>query len=326
MKLSKEVKVGLTIIAAIAAFIYGFNFLKGTNLFSKNKLYYATYASLDGITESNPVLLNGFKIGQVKSLSLQNINGFYAIAVEFSLDKNIKVPKYSIAKVISFDLFGAKAIDLILSDSKEFLKSGDTLQTASEEDLKTAVNKRIAPLQKKAESLISSADSVLVSVGNVLDTKSQANLKQSIESMKTTFAALSKTSLLLEGLIAVERAKLSAILSNVNTITQNLENNNERLSGVIKNFGSISDSLAKSNLKQVIDNTNLVMTQTKDIMQKINSGKGTMGLLVNNDSLYHKLDKTVLDLDKLLIDLRKNPSRYISVSVFGKKDKNKPVD
>jgi phospholipid/cholesterol/gamma-HCH transport system substrate-binding protein len=131
---------------------------------------------------------------------------------------------------------------------------------------------------------------------------------------------------LLENLLAVEQAKLSAILNNVNAITKNLENNNEKLTHVISNFNNISDSLAKSNLKQVIENTNQVMAQTKDIMQKVNSGKGTMGLLINNDSLYVKLDRTVADLDKLLIDLRKNPSRYVSVSVFGKKDKNKPVD
>ncbi len=326
MKLSKEVKVGLTIIVAICFFIYGFNFLKGTNLFSKNKLYYATYAALDGVTESNPVMLNGFKIGQIKSLSLQNQGGYYPILVEFSLDKAIKVPKFSIAKVISSDLFGAKAIELILSDSKEFLENGDTLQTASEEDLKTAVDKRIAPLQKKAETLISDADSVMNSVNNVLDAKSQANLKSSIESIKLTFASLAKTATTLDGLLAVEQAKLAAILANVNSITKNLENNNEKLTHVISNFSNISDSLAKSNLKQVIENTNLVMTQTKDIMSKVNNGKGTMGMLINNDSLYVKLDKTVGDLDKLLIDLRKNPSRYVSVSVFGKKDKNKPVD
>jgi phospholipid/cholesterol/gamma-HCH transport system substrate-binding protein len=324
VKLSKEVKVGLTIIAAICFFIYGFNFLKGTNLFSKNKLYYATYATLDGVTESNPVMLNGFKIGQVKSLSLQNKNGYYPIVVEFSLDKTIQVPKFSIAKVVSTDLFGAKAIELILSDSKEFLNSGDTLQTASEEDLKTAVDKRIAPLQKKAETLISDVDSVMNSVNNVFDAKTQANLKTSIESIKFTFASLSKTATTLDGLLAVEQAKLAAILANVNSITKNLENNNEKLTHVISNFSSISDSLAKSNLKQVIENTNLVMTQTKDIMAKVNSGKGTMGLLINNDSLYVKLDKTVGDLDKLLIDLKKNPGRYVSVSVFGKKDKVNP--
>jgi phospholipid/cholesterol/gamma-HCH transport system substrate-binding protein len=226
VKLSKEVKVGLTIIAAICFFIYGFNFLKGTNLFSKNKLYYATYATLDGVTESNPVMLNGFKIGQVKSLSLQNKNGYYPIVVEFSLDKTIQVPKFSIAKVVSTDLFGAK--ELILSDSKEFLNSGDTLQTASEEDLKTAVDKRIAPLQKKAEALISDVDSVMNSVNNVFDAKTQANLKTSIESIKFTFASLSKTASTLDGLLAVEQAKLAAILTNVNSITKNLENNNEK--------------------------------------------------------------------------------------------------
>jgi phospholipid/cholesterol/gamma-HCH transport system substrate-binding protein len=324
VKLSKELKVGLTVIAAICFFIYGFNFLKGTNLFSKNKLYYATYATLDGVTESNPVMLNGFKIGQVKSLSLQNKNGYYPIVVEFSLDKTIQVPRFSIAKVVSTDLFGAKAIELILSDSKEFLNSGDTLQTASEEDLKTAVDKRIAPLQKKAETLISDVDSVMNSVNNVLDAKTQANLKTSIESIKFTFASLSKTAATLDGLLAVEQAKLAAILSNVNSITKNLENNNEKLTHVISNFSNISDSLAKSNLKQVIENTNQVMTQTKDIMAKVNSGKGTMGLLINNDSLYIKLDRTVGDLDKLLIDLKKNPGRYVSVSVFGKKDKVNP--
>ena len=324
MKLSKEVKVGIVTVSAIALFIYGFNFLKGINLFSTKHKFYAVYHDIDGLVEANPVLIKGFKIGMVGDIVLTH-DTTSLVLITMLIDDKVLVPKNSIAKVISSDILGSKAILLILGTGTNYAKDGDTLQSAQEDNLKQSVNKAIAPLQKKAEGLISSIDSVMVVVQEVLNKNAQQNLSKSFESIKRAISSLETTAYRLDTLINSEKQKISSILSKVNILSTTLANNSDRLTNIIKNFSSISDSLAKSKLTSAINNANVALTQFSGIMNKINKGEGTMGLLVNNDSLYHKLDNSANDLDKLITDLKMNPERYVHISVFGRKEKKKPA-
>jgi phospholipid/cholesterol/gamma-HCH transport system substrate-binding protein len=206
------------------------------------------------------------------------------------------------------------------------VEDGDTLQSAQEDNLKQSVNKAIAPLQKKAEGLISSLDSVMVVVQQVFNENARQNLAKSFESIKLAISSIETTSFRLDTLVVAEKMKISSILTKVNLLATNLANNSDKLSNAINNFSNISDSLAKSNLIVAINNANTTLLHASSIMTKIDKGEGTMGMLVNNDSLYRKLDKSSADLDKLLIDLRINPERYVRVSVFGRKDKSKPAE
>jgi phospholipid/cholesterol/gamma-HCH transport system substrate-binding protein len=325
VKISKEAKIGIIAAIAIGFFIYGFNFLKGKDLFSHQRKLYAVYQDIDGLVEANPLMVNGFKIGLVGEIKLATDTASSVIITLF-LDNDLKVPKNSIAKVISSDILGSKAIQLVLGDSKEYVEDGDTLQSAQEDNLKQSVNKAIAPLQKKAEGLISSLDSVMVVVQQVFNENARQNLAKSFESIKLAISSIETTSFRLDTLVVAEKMKISSILTKVNLLATNLANNSDKLSNAINNFSNISDSLAKSNLIVAINNANTTLLHASSIMTKIDKGEGTMGMLVNNDSLYRKLDKSSADLDKLLIDLRINPERYVRVSVFGRKDKSKPAE
>jgi phospholipid/cholesterol/gamma-HCH transport system substrate-binding protein len=322
VKLSKEVKVGLVTILAIGCFIYGFNFLKGKNLFSTQRKFYAVYSDIDGLVSANPLLINGFQIGMVEDIRLfPDTTG--RIAVTLLVNNDVLIPKTSVAKVMSSGLLGSKVVQIILGKGTEYAESGDTLRSAQEDNLKQAVNKTIAPLQEKATSLISSIDSVMTVVQEVLNDQTRKNLTKSFESIRSALSSLEITSYRLDTMVVTERTKISSILSKVNTLATTLSNNSANLNNIINNFSNISDSLAKSNITSAINNADVALSQAASIFTKINKGEGTMGMLINNDSLYRKLDNSAADLDKLLEDLRLNPHRYVQVSVFGKKDKDK---
>lgn len=325
MKISREVIIGIAITIAIGCFIFGFNFLKGKNYFSNQRKFYAVYNDIDGLVEANPLIINGFKVGIVGDIKLSSDTS-RSVIVTLLLDNDVKLPKNSIAKVVSSDILGSKAVRIVLGTGITYANEGDTLQSDQEDNLKQAVNKTIAPLQKKAEGLISSIDSVMTVVQQVFNENARQNLAKSFENISLAISSLQTTSYRVDTLVTSEKTKISNILSKVNILATSLANNSDNLSLAIKNFSSISDSLAKSKLTTVIRNADIALTQVSMIMTKVNKGEGTLGMLVNSDSLYRKLDKSSADLDKLLIDLRMNPDRYVRVSVFGRKDKKKPLN
>jgi phospholipid/cholesterol/gamma-HCH transport system substrate-binding protein len=325
VKISKEFKIGFVVTAAIGLFIWGFNFLKGSNLFSEKYELFAVYPKIDGLIEANPLLVNGYKVGQISKISLlEDKSGKYGVLVKFLLTEDVKIPKHSIARAVSSDLLGSKAVELIYSKETEFVESGDTLIAETEEGLKTAVSKQLAPLQAKIEGLLSSVDSVMTVVQVVLNDKTRENLSKSFESIKLAIQSLEQTAYKLDDLVASEKAKISGILSKLNSLAGMLEKNTGKIDNIIGNFSTLSDSLAKSNLKSAIDEADKTLAELNKLVAQINTGQGTLGKLVKNDSLYNNLNKASEDLDKLMQDLRINPERYIHLSVFGRKDKNKP--
>lgn len=326
MKLSKEFKIGAVVVLAIAAFIWGLSFLKGSNLFSHKYYLYAVYPKVEGLIPASPLLINGYKIGQVNSIQLLKRGGKPFVLVKFLLTEDVQIPKGSVAKAISSDLLGTKAVEINFSDNAEFVKSGDTLEADIEVNLQNAVNAQIAPLKAKAENLIGSIDSVMTVVNAILNTKTRENLDKSFESVRKAILTLEQTAYKLDDLVGSEKVKISSILSHLNGITANLDKNGQKIDNILTNFSNMSDSLAKAELASAINNTDKSMKELNMLLANINAGQGTLGKLAKNDSLYINLNKSTIDLDKLLKDLRYNPERYIHFSVFGRKDKNKPKD
>jgi phospholipid/cholesterol/gamma-HCH transport system substrate-binding protein len=261
VKLSKEFKIGIVVIFAIGALIWGLNFLKGSNLFSHKYYLYAVYPKIDGLIPANPLLVNGYKIGQVNKIDLIKKDGSYQVLVKFLLTEDVQIPRRSVAKAISSDLLGSKAVEIVYSNSNEFVQNGDTLISEVEESLKSSVDKRIAPLQAKAENLISSIDSVMTVVNSVLNTKTRENLDKSFESVRKAILTLEQTAYKLDDLVGSEKAKISSILSHLNGITANLDKNGEKIDNIINNLSNMTDSLAKAQLKEAIANADKSMKE-----------------------------------------------------------------
>ncbi len=315
VKISNEVKVGILVFIAICLSIWGYHFLKGKNYFESRNTYFVIYDKVDGLVESSPVLINGLKVGLVTNISFTH-DTLNRIFVKVLVDNEYHIPDSSIAEIYSVDLMGSKAIRLNFSKLKKFYKSGDTLYSKIEQDLKSQVSAQMLPLKVKAEELILSIDSVMSVVQNIFNENTRENLSKTFASIKETIKNLESTSISLDTLMRNEKYVLARIFANVESITNNLKNNNEQINQILNNFSMISDSLQKSNIKNTIQNANSVLLQANNILGKINRGEGSFGLLINNDTLYKNLENASRNLNKLMQDFRENPKRYVHFSIF----------
>jgi phospholipid/cholesterol/gamma-HCH transport system substrate-binding protein len=315
LKFSREFKIGFIFILATAVLVWGFSFLKNKNILYKERIFYAVYQHVNGLNPSNPVYINGVKVGQVGKVYFDpKMNGDIVVTLVFT-DK-FPVSKNSTARIFSEDLMGSKAVEILLGDAMEYAQNGDTLRTEIETSLKDAVNQQILPLKIKAEDLISSLDTMVVAIKSVFNKEAREDLVASIKSIRQTLSNLESTTQNLDTLVIMESNRLSSIIYNVDMITRNLNNNSQQINRIFENLVTVSDTLAKANISGVISNLDNTISNLSVIMSRIEKGEGTLGQLINDDKLYQEIEKSATELNLLLEDIRLNPKRYVRVSVF----------
>ncbi|HQW22202.1 MAG TPA: MlaD family protein [Bacteroidia bacterium] len=316
MKFSREIRTGLIMVVGIAVLFWGVNYLKGNDFFTRQRTVFAVYDQVEGLTSTNPVMVNGMKVGMIHQLTLQP-NG--QIIVSMHVTNKVIVPRNSTAEIFSTDLLGSKGIRLVFGDSKEDLVDGDTMTAGVQQTLSEQVNAQVAPIKAKAESLLSSIDSILLTVRAVFNENTKNNLKRSFESISNSLASIENVAGSLDTVLA-KQGRLRVIFDNIESITTNMKNNNENLTKIITNFSAITDTIAKSKLAETLDRTSKTMAETSALMERVNRGEGSLGQLATNDSLYTNLNSSAHSLDELLKDFQANPRKYLKVSVisFGK--------
>lgn len=324
MKISREFKIGVVVVCAIAAFIWGVSFLKGTNLFSSRFFLYAVYPRIDNLNSSNPVLVNGYKIGQIRKIGLMERSGRQMVVVEFLITEDVQIPKRSVARAVSADLLGNKAIEIIYSRSKDFAESGDTLIAESEQGLKESFNKQIAPLQARAEHLLTNIDSLMTVFNILLNPRTRENIDRSFESVRKAIFSFERTAYKLDDMMETEKPKLKSIITNLDNITGNLNKSEQKINNILNNFSDLSDSLSKSSLRSAIVNADRTLSELNQLVARINAGEGTLGKLAKDEALYNNLNQSAKNLEVLLRDLNQNPKKYVHFSIFGKK--GKPIE
>ncbi|RRO14032.1 MCE family protein [Flavobacteriaceae bacterium 14752] len=303
--MSKELRVGLMAIVAIALLIFGYNFLKGKNLLEDSRTFYAVYDQVEGLSPSSGVTINGLQIGSVTNIKIRKDA---KLVVTMNIKNNFPFSKTSIAEIYGGDLIGGKSI-AIVPDFKNQTQaiSGDTLQGEIEAGLLELVNNQLAPLQTKVESVVSSVDTLVRSVNYVLDIGTRESIKKSINDFNKTVKHLNSTA---ENVDFVLTENLEGIQKTI----RNAADTSEKL----KQF---SDTLSKVELGKMVNNINTTIASINNITQKINEGDGSLGKLMNDDKLYVNLEKASKQLEELLQDIKLNPKRYMHFSVFGKKNK-----
>jgi len=320
--LSREFKIGLTFVVTLAAFYWGVNFLKGVDIFSNTRKIYALYPKVDGLMRSNPITINGLNVGKVSKISFTNDTSKFLI-VELSISHNVPIPKNSVAEIYSSDLLGSKAVSIILGNSKEFVKNGDTLRSGAKASLEDEVSRQVLPLKLKAESLMGSFDTLLTVFNQVMNESTRDNLIKSFASIRNTIKHLEVTTSTIDTIVTNQKDRMSQIISNIESITRNIRNNNQQISSAINNVSKMTDTLAAANLSKTIITTQRALQNFEEMTDKINKGKGSLGLLINNDSLYYQLEGSSKNLNLFLQDLKTHPKKYVHFSVFGKKEKTK---
>ena len=315
MKIRREAKLALTALAAVFILIWGINLLKCSSLFESKSTFYGVYDSVEGLKVSSGVIYRGYQVGQVISIQFTG-ERFDRVLVKFSVDKGLELPSNTLAMIQSADLMGSKVVALVPGDSHVFAVSGDTLRSQVERGLMEQVSQQMLPLKQKAERLLGSLDSVLLIVQGLFNEETKKNLSNSFGSIDRTLRNLEGASGNLDTLIQGESARISSILQDVNSITGNLRNNNEEISNILGNVSAISDSLRQASLHQTLMSLDYILATTDSIMNKINRGEGTIGALLNDNDLYYNLNQVSENLNRLLVEFRYNPKRFINLSLI----------
>jgi phospholipid/cholesterol/gamma-HCH transport system substrate-binding protein len=316
MKISNETKIGVLTAIAITILILGYSFLRGNDIFSSSNKFYAIYKSVDGLSVSKPVLVNGFPIGRVSNMKLLPDG---RTIVEFKIEQQYNVPSNTLAKLVSTDLLGTKAIVFDYGNSNVNAEDKDTLRA----DIQGSLAESLQPIQTKAENLITKLDSTLAAVNKILNPNFQRNVDRSFLSIANSLQTLESATKKIDALIGNETGRINSILANTEAVSGNLKNSTQNLTGITSNFEKISSDVANSNIKQTLANANKAMSDLQAIIAKINSNKGSLGLLLNDEKLYNNLSDASSSLNKLLIDLKENPNDYVSFSLFGGSGKKK---
>lgn len=310
IKLNTEAKIGIIVVITIAVVIWGINYLKGKNVLKRSDVYYAVYEDIQGIDVSAPVLINGYKVGLINNIkfSRESLN---EIIIAFTVDHNFELPENSIVELHSADLLGTKALRIIPSQSENYHKYGDTLISTTEKDMISSLSEELIPLKSRAESAIEEIDFFISSLNSVMDSSTTGHLKQTIHNLNTISADLSRQT--------KPGGNLDKTFQSLKDFSTMLSENSEKLDTVFTNFQEISDTIAKADVGRMLSSIDKTFSETSELLKKINSGEGSLGLLATSDSLYTNLNSSIESLDALLKDLNENPGRYVQFSVFGGK-------
>jgi phospholipid/cholesterol/gamma-HCH transport system substrate-binding protein len=306
LKISREIKTAVLVIASILLFIWGYSFLKGKSVFANYKTYYVTYDNVEGLAKSAPVTLNGLAIGKVSNISIHPESG--KLLVELQIITDFPISSTSVATIYEPGLIGGRQI-AIEPDFKNttLATDGQTFKGSLKLSLTSSIQEKLVPLQEKFDKVMVEVDQLLTGVNNILDKKSQENLKVSLSELSKTMVELHSTSSSASSILSDNKADLKGVISNFKKVSAD--------------FAKISDSINKADLGKTVKNLNKTLVKVDGLMTDLQSGKGTAGKLLKDEALYNNLKTTTKELELLLKDVRLYPTRYINVSVFGKKNK-----
>ena len=295
MKLSYEIKTAILILSGIILFIIGFSYLKSNDVFVADRIFYAVYDDVEGVSKGTPVTISGFNVGSVQDIKFYKNTS--KLLLKFRVENDFTFSDQSIAQIYETGLIGGKALSVVPNYGQRLAKSGDTLQSSIAPGLTELVNDKLTPLQEKIESMVVSADSVLIGLNSVLNNEAKFEIQSSIKNFSSTVADLKNSAGTLDELLNTNKSQINNIISNVNQTSNELSD----LSIVVKNLSQSSKSIDK-------------------IVNEISNGNGSLNKLIFDDELINSLDAASSNINLLLKDLRLNPKRYVHFSLFGKKN------
>ena len=323
MKITNEVKVGLLAITAIIILVIGFNFLKGSSVFSKPYTLFARFPNIGSLEKSNQVKINGLTVGSVYNFKAadKEVN---SIIVEIHLDKEVAVPKGSIA-FIDGSVLGSAFINIQKGQESVYLQSGDSISTKLELSLMSDLKAQVAPTITRLNETFDSLKVTIGGLNSIFDPNTKNNLRALIANLTISSAQLSE-------LMNVQSGALAQSLGNMNAVTGNLARNNDAITSSIRNVEVTTSRLANTNIEGTVAALQGTINELKSTISRFNTNDGTLGLLMNDRVLYDKLDATTnrlnqagLSLEILLDDIRIHPKRYLNFSVFGGKNNSEPI-
>lgn len=296
---TKSILIALSFIAAIALFIWGFNFLKGKSILRHQSNYYVLCDDSQGLLPGDIITVNGMQVGTITSMKFHPSQDG-SIVIEFIMNNELNIPNNSTVKIVK-SLMGYGNLNLILGDSKELAQSGDTLRCVYDAGTLGMITESILPLKNNIETLLVSLNELTTNINGMLNAEFKDNINKGVSSFASSMDNINVISSDLQNLTDSENGKLTMVVNNLETITDN--------------FGTISDSLKNINYAHIVNSLENCIAEINTLIEGINNGEGSAGLLMKDDSLYYNVNETVATLQSILEEIKANPKK-IKLSVF----------
>lgn len=307
MKITREIKTAILVLSSIVLLIFLFNYLKGQNLLTSSRTYYALYDNVEGLASSTPVTINGLKVGKVQNISFTE-DGTGKLLVALQVDNEFEFSKNSKAELYDASLIGGKAIAIVPAfDKAENAQDGAYLEGSSKDGLSDMVTKTLSPLQAKVETMMVSADALINNINDVFDADTKEGLKKGIAALDETILTFKGTANSLNAIVKKNESSLTNTLANAENLTGNLS--------------KITDSIAMVDIGKTMRDLQKTMHKFDAVIAGIENGEGSVGKLLKDDGLYNNLEGASKQMEELLEDMKLNPKRYVHFSLFGKKAK-----
>lgn len=312
------IKVAIFAILAIAIFIFGMNFLKGSGFFDRDVEYYALYDEVNGLYPSDPVVINGYQIGRIQTLSLINEGPDRGkILAAMKIDPDIHIPDDSRAILYSVDFLGEMSVKILTGESEVEYQEGDTISTEIEMGMIAEIGNELTPLTDQIQQTITN-------VNSLFDEESgETSIPYTVRNVNETLDEFTEAAGELTALIQRQNETIDSLMANLESITANLESNNDAITATIANARDLTDTLKRIDVNSTLETANTALARVDSVVAKLNSGEGSLGALLNEREMYDNLETSTENLDKLLEDLRLNPERYVQFALFGGRNKEK---
>ncbi|MDN3706626.1 MlaD family protein [Myroides ceti] len=302
MKLSKELKTAILVLTSIALVLWGYNFLKGKNIFDTSRKFYVEYDNVEGLSTASTVTINGLTVGKVSKITILDSG---KLLVEILMTNHVEIPKSTKAVIYAPGFIGGKQIALETDFAdKEYAKDGDFLIPQAKVGMLDGLGEKVDPVMQKLDSVLLNVNKVVVSINNVLDPQSQQNLKAALADLNETMKNAKGITGKFDRIVDTNTGKINSIVSEFGQTSQNLN--------------KLSNNLSQADIDGILKKFDAAATNLDQLIAGIENGQGNLGKLLKDEALYNNLNKASKEMSQLLEDVKLNPKRYIHLSVFGK--------
>lgn len=316
MKFTKEIKAGLIALLAIIGFVILFQFMKGKSLFTSDNAFYAKFDNVEGLAASNPVSINGLKVGQVdKIIPITASDGKIHFVVKVMIDDGFEFSKKSTIEIFEPGLMSGKEMRVNLAYGQPMAKDGDTLQGSFTLSMLNNISSQVGPVKDQLQVVLKRVDSLTSNANQILNDQNREEIRSLLINLNRTVASFEGTSKQTNALLANSDPKLQKVLDNANLATISARS-------AIDKYGKVADDVDVQKLNTTIDKLSMTADKLNGVISGVQNGEGSLGKLTQDDQLYNNLNTASDNLNKLIEDLKTNPKRYLNFSVFGKNTKD----
>lgn len=316
VKFTKEIKAGLIALLAIVGFVFLFQFMKGKSLFTTDNIFFAKFDNVEGLAASNPVSINGLKVGQVdKIIPVTENDGKIHFVVKVIIDDNFEFSKTSTLEIFEPGLMSGKEMRVNLAYGQPMAKDGDTLEGDFKLSMLNSISSQVGPVKDQVQVVLKRVDSLTTNANKIFDDQNRAEIRALLNNLNRTVAAFEGTSKQTNALLANNDPRIQKMLDNANLATVSAKT-------AIDKYGRVADEVDVQKLNNTIDKLSLTADKLNGVITGIQNGEGSLGKLTKDEQLYQNLNKTAENLNVLVEDLKANPKRYLNFSVFGKNTKD----